>query len=95
MHRKKGIKKRKFNFLQKQTHAAKCCEVRPRWPAAPFWAAPLPRGVAPRLRSGNRATSAFPADLLASFRAHFNAVPMKMQKLADNLTMFDGPAEPV
>jgi cyclase len=32
-----------------------------------------------------------PAELLASMRAKFNAVPMETQKLADNLTMFDGP----
>src|SRR5882724_2786034 len=31
------------------------------------------------------------ADLLASMRAKFNAVPMETQKLADNVTMFDGP----
>ena len=30
------------------------------------------------------------ADLLASMRAKFNAVPMETQKLADNITMFDG-----
>jgi hypothetical protein len=29
------------------------------------------------------------ADLLASMRAKFNAVPMETQKLADNVTMFD------
>jgi hypothetical protein len=32
-----------------------------------------------------------PADLLASMRAKFNAVPMETQRLADNVTMFDGP----
>src|SRR5467141_2720901 len=32
-----------------------------------------------------------PAELLASMRAKFNAVPMETQKLADNVTMFDGP----
>jgi cyclase len=32
-----------------------------------------------------------PADLLASMRAKFNAVPMETQELADNVTMFDGP----
>jgi glyoxylase-like metal-dependent hydrolase (beta-lactamase superfamily II) len=32
-----------------------------------------------------------PAELLASFRAQFNAVPVETQKLADNVTMFDGP----
>src|SRR5467141_2944589 len=31
------------------------------------------------------------AGLLASKRAKFNAVPMETQKLADNVTMFDGP----
>ncbi|HWY76096.1 MAG TPA: MBL fold metallo-hydrolase, partial [Verrucomicrobiae bacterium] len=31
------------------------------------------------------------AELLASMRAKFNAVPMETQKLADNVTMFDGP----
>jgi cyclase len=32
-----------------------------------------------------------PADLLASMRAKFNAVPMETQELTDNVTMFDGP----
>src|SRR6202140_5838777 len=32
-----------------------------------------------------------PAEQLASFRAQFNAVPVETQKLADNVTMFDGP----
>ncbi len=32
-----------------------------------------------------------PADLLASMRAKFNAVPMETQKLADNVTMLSGP----
>src|ERR1700722_9196810 len=32
-----------------------------------------------------------PADLLADMRAKFNAVPMQTQKLAGNVTMFDGP----
>src|SRR5277367_5638609 len=32
-----------------------------------------------------------PAELLASMRAKFNAVPMETQKLADHITMFDGP----
>ena len=31
------------------------------------------------------------ADLLTIMRAKFNAVPMETQKLADNVTMFDGP----
>ncbi len=32
-----------------------------------------------------------PSDLLAYMRAWFNTFPMETQKLADNLTMFDGP----
>src|SRR3982074_3896408 len=32
-----------------------------------------------------------PADLLASMRAKFNAVPLETQKLADNVTMLSGP----
>ena len=32
-----------------------------------------------------------PADLLTSMRARFNAVPMETHKLADDVTMFDGP----
>ncbi|HZE69547.1 MAG TPA: MBL fold metallo-hydrolase, partial [Pyrinomonadaceae bacterium] len=31
------------------------------------------------------------ADLLANMRAKFNAVPMETQKLAENVTVFDGP----
>src|SRR5260370_14626602 len=44
---------------------------------------------APRLRSRRQAPSA--ADLLASMRAKFNAVPLETQKLADNVTMLSGP----
>jgi len=40
---------------------------------------------------GNAQQAPSPADLLASMRAKFNAVPMETQKLADNVTMFDGP----
>src|SRR5260221_11121520 len=32
-----------------------------------------------------------PADLLARMRANSNAVPMETQKLADIITIFDGP----
>ena len=41
--------------------------------------------------AGGAQRSPSPAELLASMRAKFNAVPMETQKLADNVTMFDGP----
>jgi cyclase len=41
--------------------------------------------------AGYAQQSPSPADLLASMRAKFNAVPIETQKLADNVTMFDGP----
>ena len=41
--------------------------------------------------AGDAQQSPSAADLLASMRAKFNAVPMETQKLADNVTMFDGP----
>jgi glyoxylase-like metal-dependent hydrolase (beta-lactamase superfamily II) len=41
--------------------------------------------------AGYRQPAPSPAALLASMRAKFNAVPMETRKLADNVTMFDGP----
>ena len=41
--------------------------------------------------AGYAESASSPAVLLASMRAKFNAVPMETQKLADNVTMFDGP----
>jgi glyoxylase-like metal-dependent hydrolase (beta-lactamase superfamily II) len=41
--------------------------------------------------AGYAQQAASAADLLASMRAKFNAVPMETQKLADNVTMFSGP----
>ena len=49
--------------------------------------ATLPRASA----AGYAQQALSPAELLASMRAKFNAVPMETQKLADNVTMFDGP----
>ena len=81
----------KFNFLQKQTSRremlrgsailAGSCFL------APLFPAPLLRASA----AGYAQQTPSPADLLASMRAKFNAVPMETQKLADNVTMFDGP----
>jgi glyoxylase-like metal-dependent hydrolase (beta-lactamase superfamily II) len=54
---------------------------------AQVFPAPLLRPAA----AGGEVQAPSAADLLASMRAKFNAVPMEKQKLADNVTMFDGP----
>ncbi len=54
---------------------------------AHFFSARLLRASA----AGYAESASSPAALLASMRAKFNAVPMETQKLADHVTMFDGP----
>src|SRR5208282_867773 len=54
---------------------------------AHLFPAPLLRASA----AGYPHSAPSPAELLASMRAKFNAVPVETQKLADNITMFDGP----
>jgi cyclase len=80
----------KFNFLQKQTSRREILRGSVTLAGSAF----LAHLVSPTLlrasaRYAQQASS--PADLLASMRAKFNAVPMETQKLADNVTMFDGP----
>src|SRR6266403_2062926 len=89
--RKKGLKNMKFNFLQKQTSRREMLRDSATLAGSAFLAhllpAPLPRASA----AGYAQQVLSPAELLASMRAKFNAVPMETQKLADNVTMFDGP----
>jgi cyclase len=73
----------KFNFLQKQTSRREM--LRDSATLAGSTLAALRTSAA----SAQQAPSA--ADLLASMRAKFNAVPMETQKLADNVTMLSGP----
>jgi cyclase len=80
-----------LNLLQKQTSRREMLRGSAILARNAFLAHLLP---APLLRAsavgyGQQATS--PADLLASMRAKFNAVPMETHKLAGNVTMFDGP----
>jgi cyclase len=81
----------KFNFLQKQTSRREMLRGSAALAGSTFLAhlfpAPLLRASA--VRYAQQASS--PAELLANMRAKFNAVPMETQKLADNVTMFDGP----
>jgi cyclase len=88
---KEGLKKMKFEFLQKQTSRREMLRGSATLTGSAFLAhlfpATLLRGSA--MENAQRAPS--PAALLASMRAKFNAVPMETQELADNITMFDGP----
>ena len=81
----------KFDFLQKQTSRREMLQGSTTLAGsvllAHLFPATLLRGSA--MDNAQRAPS--PAALLASMRAKFNAVPMEKQKLADNVTMFDGP----
>src|SRR6266850_764838 len=89
--RKKGLKNMKFNFLQKQTSRREMLRDSATLAGSAFLAHLLPATL-PRASAAGYAQQALsPAELLASMRAKFNAVPMETQKLADNVTMFDGP----
>src|SRR5882762_9281343 len=81
----------KFNFLQKQTSRREMLRDSATLAGSAFLAHLLPATL-PRASAAGYAQQALsPAELLASMRAKFNAVPMETQKLADNVTMFDGP----
>src|SRR3981189_308531 len=90
-HRKKGLKKMKFNFLQKQTSRREMLRGSAALAGSAFLAHPFPATLFRASAAGYAEQAPSPADLLASMRAKFNAVPMETQKLADNVTMFDGP----
>ena len=79
-----------FNFLQKQTSRREILRGSVTLAGSAFLAHLVPPTL---LRASARYAqqASSPADLLASMRAKFNAVPMETQKLADNVTMFDGP----
>src|ERR1700691_2139968 len=90
-HRKKGVKKMEFNFLQKQTSRREMLRGSATLAGSAFLAHLFPATLLHASSVGYAQQSPSPADLLASMRAKFNAVPMETQKLADNVTMFDGP----
>src|SRR6267142_333218 len=90
-HGKKGLKKMKFNFLQKQTSRREMLRGSATLAGSAFLAHLVPATLLRASAAGYRKPAPSPAALLASMRAKFNAVPMETQKLADNVTMFDGP----
>jgi len=80
----------KFNFFQKQTSRREMLRGSATLACSAFLAHLFP----PLLRAsaaGYAQQAPSPGDLLASMRAKFNAVPIETQKLADNVTTFDGP----
>jgi cyclase len=81
----------KFTFLQKQTSRRNILRGSVTLAGSAFLAHVLPATLLHASAAGRAQQSPSPAELLASMRAKFNAVPMETQKLADNVTMFDGP----
>jgi glyoxylase-like metal-dependent hydrolase (beta-lactamase superfamily II) len=81
----------KFNFLQKQTSRRDILRGSVTLAGTAFLAHLLPATLLRASAAGYAQQAPSAADLLASFRAQFNAVPMETRKLADNVTMFDGP----
>src|SRR6267378_4495623 len=81
----------KFNFLQKQTSRREMLRGSATLAGSAFLAHLFPARLLRASAAGYPQQTLSPADLLASMRAKFNAVPMETQKLADNVTMFDGP----
>ena len=81
----------KFNFLQKQTSRRDILRGSVTLAGSTLLAHLFPTTLLPdsAMEDAQRAPS--PTALLASMRAKFNAVPVETQKLADNVTMFDGP----
>ena len=81
----------KFNFLQKQTSRRDILRGSVTLAGSALLAHLFPTTLLRDSAMDNAQRVPSPAALLASMRAKFNAVPVETQKLADNLTMFDGP----
>jgi cyclase len=81
----------KFNFSQKQTSRREILRGSATLAGSAFLAQLFPATLLRASAAGYAQQGPSPAELLADMRAKFNAVPMETQKLADNVTMFDGP----
>src|SRR6202167_5780649 len=87
----KRTKDMKLDFLQKQTSRRDILRGSVTLAGSAFLAHLLPATLLHASAAGYAQQSPSPADLLAYMRAWFNTFPMETQKLADNVTMFDGP----
>jgi cyclase len=81
----------KFNFLQKKTSRRQILRGSATLAGSAVLAHLFPPTSLRASAAGYALRAPSPADLLASMRAKFNAVPIETQKLAGNVTMFDGP----
>src|SRR5712664_3901173 len=81
----------KFKFLEKQTSRREMLRGSATLAGGAFLAHLFPAPLLRASAAGYPHPAPSPAELLASMRAKFNAVPMETQKLADNVTMFNGP----
>jgi cyclase len=81
----------KVNFLQKQTSRREVLRGSATLAGSAFLAHLFPSTLLRASAVGYAQQATSPADLLASMRAKFNAVPIETQELAGNVTMFDGP----
>ena len=81
----------KFDFLQKQTSRREMLQGSTTLAGSVLLAHLLPATLLRGSAMDNAQRAPSPAALLAIMRGKFNAVPMETQKLADNITMFDGP----
>src|SRR6476620_10920842 len=89
--RKNGLTNMKLNFLQKQTSRREMLRYSVTFAGSVLLAHLFSARLLRAATEDYAQQSPSAADLLASMRAKFNAVPMETQKLADNITMFDGP----
>jgi cyclase len=80
-----------LNFLQKETSRREMLRYSVTLAGSALLVHLLPVRLLRASTAGYAQQSPSAADLVASMRAKFNAVPMETQKLADNITMFDGP----
>src|ERR1700689_5325872 len=87
----KRTKDMKLDFSQKQTSRRDILRGSVTLAGSAFLAHLLPATLLHASAAGYAQQSPSPADLLAYMRAWFNTFPMETQKLADNVTMFDGP----
>ena len=91
MQPKERNRRMKVNFLQKPTTRRDILRGSATLAGSAFLAHLFPATLLRASAAGYAQQAPSPAALLASMRAKFNAVPMETQKLADNVTMFDGP----
>jgi cyclase len=81
----------KFDFLQKQASRREMLRHSAALAGSTFLANLFPATLLRASAADYAPQASSPADLLASMRAKFNAVPIATQKLAENVTMFSGP----